>query len=281
MRTIILSALVAVCLAMGAAADAASVDGLDIYSSSEGTGPAIIFVHGWTCNSAFWEGQVSAFGETHRAITLDLPGHGKTPPPKDGVFSMDLFARAVEAVRAEAGAEKVLLVGHSMGAGVIRKYAIRYPDRVAGLVAVDGPLDMRWAVQQGMEEGRSGERPRMSLEDRKNFIHTMFVEETPDEIKAKVLEMMLQPPESTATGALAAFFDPNNDTANNVIHAPALQIWAGNIPQSELAGRNEKTKEVVPSLQTARVEGTGHFLMMEKPQDCNKRIREFMETIDF
>ena len=81
--------------------------------------------------------------QEYRVITVDLPGHGQSASPKDGKLSMDLFARAVEAVREEAKADRVVLVGHSMGAPVIRQYAHLYPQRVAGLVAVDGPLDLR------------------------------------------------------------------------------------------------------------------------------------------
>src|SRR5262245_47234852 len=124
-------------------ASAATVDGMKIQSSSVGSGPTIVFVHGWTCDSSSWTGQVPAFAKDHRVITLDLPGHGQSGSPKDGKLSMDLFARAVEAVRVDAGADRIVLVGHSMGAPVIRQYAHLYPNRVAGLVAVDGPLDMR------------------------------------------------------------------------------------------------------------------------------------------
>jgi pimeloyl-ACP methyl ester carboxylesterase len=122
----------------------ATVDGLTIHSSVTGTGTStIVFVHGWTCDASSWAAQVPAFNGSHRVITLDLPGHGRSDSPKDGEFSMDLFARAVEAVRAEANAERIVLVGHSMGAPVIRQYARLFPGRVAALVAVDGPLDFR------------------------------------------------------------------------------------------------------------------------------------------
>ena len=123
---------------------AASVDGLKIHSSVSGSGRgAIVFVHGWTCDSSSWAAQVPVFAKKYRVLTLDLPGHGKSASPADGKFSMELFARAVEAVRAEARVDRIVLVGHSMGAPVIRQYARLYPQHVAGLVAVDGPLDMR------------------------------------------------------------------------------------------------------------------------------------------
>ena len=60
---------------------AASVDGMDIHSSSAGAGPTIVFVHGWTCDGSSWAAQVPAFAKDHRVITLDLPGHGRSESP--------------------------------------------------------------------------------------------------------------------------------------------------------------------------------------------------------
>jgi pimeloyl-ACP methyl ester carboxylesterase len=92
---------VAICLSLAAPLSAATVDGLTIHSSTTGSGPAtVIFVHGWTCDSSSWAAQVPAFAKKYRAVTIDLPGHGKSASPKDGKLSMGLFARAVEAVRA-------------------------------------------------------------------------------------------------------------------------------------------------------------------------------------
>ena len=146
--------ILVVALSLATPLSAASVDGLAIHSSTTGTGPAtMIFIHGWTCDSSSWAAQVPAFAKKYRVITLDLPGHGKSASPKDGKFSMDLFARAVEAVRVEAKADKVVLVGHSMGAPVIRQYARLYPQHVAALVAVDGPLDFRGFPPPQAEQG--------------------------------------------------------------------------------------------------------------------------------
>jgi pimeloyl-ACP methyl ester carboxylesterase len=71
----------------------------------------VIPVHGWTCDETTWTEQVPALTKEYRVVTLDLPGHGKSDSPKDGKFSMDLFARAVEAVRAEVKADHVVIEG--------------------------------------------------------------------------------------------------------------------------------------------------------------------------
>ena len=263
---------------LGQSASAATVDGLKIHSSSVGSGPTIVFVHGWTCDSSSWTAQVPTFAKDHRVVTLDLPGHGSSESPKDGKLSMDLFARAVEAVRAEAGAgaERIVLVGHSMGAPVIRQYAHLYPQHVAGLVAVDGPLDIRVfpaELPPGFAQSFTGPEGRAA---REGMIRSMFIAETPPALQEKILAMMLAAPEATAVGAMNATFDPVNRWTD-VIQAPALTVYAGtaNVPDPAA------TNELYPNHEATQVKGTGHFLMMEKPEEFNRLLAGFLHRIDF
>src|SRR4030088_28919 len=125
-------------LLLAASLSAATVDGIKLHSASTGKGSkTVILVHGWTCDDTTWESQVPALSKEYRVITLDLPGHGKSGSPADGKPSMDLFARAIEAVRSEANADRVVLVGHTMGAPVVVQYARLYSQHVSGLVFVD------------------------------------------------------------------------------------------------------------------------------------------------
>jgi pimeloyl-ACP methyl ester carboxylesterase len=254
---------------------AATVDGLSINSRSVGSGPTIIFVHGWTCDLSSWDQQVPAFSKKYHVVTLDLPGHGKSPMPKDGKLSMDLFARAVEAVRVESKADRIVLVGHSMGGPVIRQYAHLYPAHVAGLVAVDGPLDMRGPPPPNFSTppplaGAEG------LKTREGMIRGMFVPTTSPAIQNHVLKMMLGTPESTAVGAMAAMFDPAIRWADP-IKAPSLQVVAGTGQVPDV----QKTREVLPAFEASQVVGTGHFLMLEKPAEFNQRLTAFLDKIKF
>jgi pimeloyl-ACP methyl ester carboxylesterase len=255
---------------------AATVDGMTIHSSAVGAGPTIVFVHGWTCDSSSWTGQVPSFAKDYRVITLDLPGHGRSGSPQDGKLSMDLFARAVEAARAEAGggAERIVLVGHSMGAPVIRQYAHLYPEHVAGLVAVDGPLDISvFAELPDFPPNLTGPEGRAT---RENIIRSMFIAETPVAVQEKILTMMLAAPEATAVGAMNAVLDPALRWTD-VIHAPALSVYAGtaNVPDPAA------TKRLYPNHDATQMPGTGHFLMMEKPDEFNRVLDEFLDKIDF
>jgi pimeloyl-ACP methyl ester carboxylesterase len=275
----ILGTLVLVALVLSPLS-AATVDGLKIHSTSAGKGStALIFVHGWTCDGTSWAAQVPEFAKKYRVLTLDLPGHGQSAGPADGKFSIGLFARAVEAVRAEAGVDRVVLVGHSMGAPVIREYARLYPQHVAGLVAVDGPLDMR-----GFGEAREGRGaftpPPMTgpegLKQREQMIKGMFTPNTPKPLQDQIMAMMIHAPEATAAGAMAAMFDPTiNRTA--VINGPALAVYAGTNSIPNLS----TVRQVVPRFEATQIAGTGHFVMMEKPAEFNAVLSAFLQKINY
>jgi pimeloyl-ACP methyl ester carboxylesterase len=245
-------------------ARAASVDGLEIHTSVRGEGPAVIFVHGWTCNESSWDAQVEAFARDYKVVTLDLPGHGKTPAPRDGVYSMDLFSRAVEAVRQELGEERIVLVGHSMGAVVIRQYALDHPGHVAGLVAVDGLLDVRPFAATRF--------PPMTPESRAAVIEDMFAPETSEGLRQEIRAMMLSPSHETAMAVSNTIVDPAIQS-DRVIGAPALTVWAGNRDASAFKG----TVELLPQWESVQLDGTGHFLMMERPEVFHALLRTFLQ----
>jgi pimeloyl-ACP methyl ester carboxylesterase len=256
----------------------ATVDGLKIHSSSNGRGSkTIILVHGWTCDDTSWAEQVP-LAKTFRVVTLDLPGHGRSDSPRDGKFSMDLFARAIEAVRSESKADKVVLVGHSMGTPVIRQYARLYPQHVAGLVLVDGLVFMPAASARGaapplQPSQLSGPE---GLKARENMIRGMFTPATPPALQQHVLKMMLAAPEATAGGAMLATFDASNWT-DDVMTMPVLGIYA---EKSQL-GNPEYSKKIFPAFEYIEVPGTGHFVMMEKPREFNQLLTTFLNKIDY
>jgi pimeloyl-ACP methyl ester carboxylesterase len=267
--------LVALSFLFAVTASAASVDGLAIHSTTTGAGPAtLVLVHGWTCDESSWAAQVPALARKYRVITLDLPGHGHSGAPANGKFSMDLFARAVEAVRAEARAEKIVLVGHSMGAPVIRQYARLYPDRVAGLIAVDGPLDMRQFPGDFKPPVLTGPE---GLKVREGMIRSMFTPQTPPELQQKILAMMLKAPEATAIGAMGSMMDPSL-RKDDVMPMPALAVWAGTNQQLP---KLEDTRKALPKYEQTQVPGTGHFVMMEKPDEFNRLVVAFVDKLQF
>lgn len=259
-------------LIFACALSGASVDGIDIHWTSAGKGAkTVILVHGWTGDESAWSAQVPALVATkYRVITLDLPGHGKSGSPKDGKFSMDLFARAIESVRAEAKANRVALVGHSMGTPVIRQYARLYPKRTLALVFADGVVMKPENASTFLTLS-----PRFFGPDgRKNheqFVRAMCVV-TPDEMRANILKVSMSTPEATVYGAMAALGDAAI-WKDDVIDIPVLGIYAD---KSKL-GDQETMHRVFPKLEYVEIPGTDHFLMMEKPAKFNRYLLDFLK----
>jgi pimeloyl-ACP methyl ester carboxylesterase len=261
-------------LAAATSLSAASVDGIQVHSTTTGKGAkTVVLVHGWTCDETTWESQVPVLSKEFRVITLDLPGHGKSGSPKEGTFSMDLFARAVEAVRVEAKAERVVLVGHSMGTPVVIQYARLYPQHTAGLVFVDGLVHLTngpGAPNPRAMAGPEGKKARESM------IRGMFSASTTPAMQQHILSMMLAPPEATAVGAMNATFDPSI-WKDEVIKTPILGVYA---EHSGLADR-EYMKTHLPNLEYTEIPGTGHFLMLEKPEEFNRLVTDFVKKLKY
>jgi pimeloyl-ACP methyl ester carboxylesterase len=242
---------------------------MDIYWTSEGSGPAIVLVHGWTCNTTAWQEQMADLKDSYRVIALDLPGHGLSGAPEGGALTMNIYASAVEAVRVDAGLESIVLVGHSMGVPVISRYAIDYPEHVAGLIGVDGSFVPLPVFRP--------EPPQGSIRAfREQAIRGMFVPGTSPEVQDSVLHMMLGPSDEQATAAGQSLLTFSIDEGQR-IEQPALLVLAGNAAEPDA----ERLGQTLPSLRITALEGTGHFLMMEEPDAFNRLLRQFFGEIDF
>ena len=272
MRKLTATFIAALLLTTAAAARAATVDGATIHWTSTGTGrQTLILVHGWTCDETSWKEQVPTLAKAYRVITLDLPGHGKSGMPK--TFSMEVFARAIEAVRAEAKVDKAVLAGHSMGTPVIRKYALMYPDRVSALVIVDGLIQLPANGIQPGQPGR-GPLPAVTVQAREAMVKGMFGPATTPALQDHILKMMMGAPEATAAGAMAATWD-TSQLSDQKIAAPVLAVFAG----TRALASEQAVKTLYPNAEYHTIPETAHFLMMEKPAEFNRLVSAFVERL--
>jgi pimeloyl-ACP methyl ester carboxylesterase len=94
--------------------------------------PVIVFVHGAMMGRSVWWPQVTALADRFRCIAVDQPGHGSR---REQAFSLDTaVANVLEAIEAEAGGRRVVLVGLSLGGYTAMTVAGRHPEKVRGLV---------------------------------------------------------------------------------------------------------------------------------------------------
>jgi pimeloyl-ACP methyl ester carboxylesterase len=268
-------------------AAAATVDGLTIHSTVTGNGPTTVFlVHGYSCDETSWTEQVPVLAKTYRVVTLDLPGHGKSDVPRVDQFSMDLFARAIESVRAEIGVGRIVLAGHSMGTPVVLKYASLYPQHTAALVFVDGLMPRAPspagaastgdAASNGSRAASAGARMggANGRQNREAMIQRFFLPTTSPAVQKKVLTMMLSAPEATAVGAMNASTDPAG-APGVVPDVPMLGIYAEPTPVAS----QQAVSRLFAKATYVQVPGTGHFVMLEKPAEFNALLLEFLAKL--
>ncbi len=121
---------------------------LRVRDEGEGKRPALVCVHGAGSSSVVWMDVVRRLSSQRRVVAPDLPGHGQSDrwhPPDEAApsglpVSINLYRDAVGTVCAALKIERAVLIGHSMGTLVCLAAAAAWPERVAGLVLVNGGL---------------------------------------------------------------------------------------------------------------------------------------------
>jgi len=109
---------------------------IEIAYSVSGNGNALVLLHGFLETSTMWESYITELAKTHKIITIDLLGHGKTPC-LGYIHSMEEMAATVFVVLKALRLRKIHLAGHSMGGYVALAFAEMYPDYVKGLCLIN------------------------------------------------------------------------------------------------------------------------------------------------
>jgi cis-3-alkyl-4-acyloxetan-2-one decarboxylase len=107
----------------------------------EGSGPAIVMLHGINSDGGDWRTVIDTIGQGYRFVALDLLGFGQSPKPLDIDYTADEHALVIENTLREMGVdEPFLLAGYSLGGDIALRYASTYPDRVRRLFLLDAPF---------------------------------------------------------------------------------------------------------------------------------------------
>ena len=115
-------------------------DGLRVHYQQIGEGPDLVMVHGLTGNLAVWHLQiVPELCERFRVLTYDLRGHGHSDTPRTG-YSLDAMAEDLLGLLDALEIERPLIAGHSYGADIALYHALRHPDRVHEVIAIEAAL---------------------------------------------------------------------------------------------------------------------------------------------
>ena len=98
--------------------------------------PTLVFIHGVGMNADVWQPQLEHFNDSYQIVTYDFLGHGKSPMPSDNPTLND-YVEQLNRLVEHLGLSSFSLAGHSMGALIAVAFALKYPDKVLNLVAIN------------------------------------------------------------------------------------------------------------------------------------------------
>jgi pimeloyl-ACP methyl ester carboxylesterase len=114
--------------------------GVTVHLRDEGPkdAPAIILLHGSNADLHTWDPWTAALKDQYRVIRFDQIGHGLTGPDPQDDYSTANYVADILAVADKLGLKQFILGGNSMGGKHALAFAIAHPERLSGLVLVDG-----------------------------------------------------------------------------------------------------------------------------------------------
>jgi len=251
----------------------AKLDNARIHYVNYGKGDvALVLIHGWTQNVDAWRDQIADFTQRYRVVAIDLPGHGQSDKPQV-TYSMELFARALEAVMRDAKVKSAVLVGHSMGTPVARQFYRKYPEKTLAIVIVDGPLRPFGdkATLNQMIAGFRGPTYR-------DTVAQMLAGISGTNLSAEVKQRINTSSNNTPQYVLVSAFEGMADESiwgEDRINVPVLAIMA----KTPLFPPNieESFRTIATKMDFQMWEGVGHFIMMEKPKEFNAAVLQWLE----
>lgn len=262
-----------------------TANGVDFAYLEEGTGPLVLFVHGFPDTAHTWDGAIhAAAGAGFRAVAPFTRGYHPTSIPSDGAYDTDTLGRDVVALIEALGADKAIVVGHDWGASAAYAAASLAPERVRLLVtlAIPHPAAMK---------------PTPALLWKLRHFVTLRRAKAPDRVRANDFAMLDELwrrwspawkdiPASETAAVKTSFASPGSlEAALGYYRALRVKLPASlrrkiEVPAVAFAGEHdmitprayEKARHrFLASYEVCQVPG-GHFMHREHPDAFNREL---------
>jgi pimeloyl-ACP methyl ester carboxylesterase len=247
--------------------------------------PPLVFVHGFLCSHEDWRFQVKHFSKTNEVLACDLRAHGKTPGrPQE--CSIEHFGGDVAALANNLELKDFILVGHSMGCRVVLEANRIAPERVAGIVLVDGS---RFAAGDpaAAEAAAQAQIAQVGYAAwAEDLFRQMFFKSTPATERLVQRAVRQSAEIGAALWPRSARWDAGTlEPALAAVRAPVLVIQTTTRDPASGKRGPLKAGQTTPwldllskNLNHPRIEvlpGLGHFPQLEAPERVNRLLEEF------
>lgn len=242
-------------------------------SGAFGRGPVIALVHGLGSRAEHWLPAARLLARHHRVVLVDLPGHGQSAMPQP--FSLERAAQALDLALGREGPEPLVLVGHSLGGLVAAAEACDHPSRVRALVLVETALrpqvdgQERAAVLEALQKDYQG------------LVRDAYRAFGRDSAQGEALyrEVAAMDPAVIKPWIRLAF---SADLSARIarLQCPLLVVLA---PRSWPEGEPWPAAAAAlgyaeaPQVRPVRLEGCGHFVMLDRPAALARLIARFAD----
>ena len=260
-----------------------TVDGRAVFAFTNGRDfapdkPTIVFVHGAGMNHSVWTLQARYFAHHGaNAVAIDLPGHGQSEgPPKPSIEAMGDWVAAVVDRLAKGPA---VLVGHSMGALVCLQAAGAHPGNVKqlALLGVSPSMPVHPALLEAASAGLPLAPELVSSWGHGPAGHIGGNRAPGGWLMGHALKLLDKAPEGVLHNDLAACNAYENGmAAAEKIECPTLVI-SGLLDRMTPAHEGEKLAGAIRETKVIEIEGSGHLMLVEKPDATLDALIEWIE----
>jgi pimeloyl-ACP methyl ester carboxylesterase len=254
------------------------VDGYHVHVVEKGEGPALVLVHGFGGQTYSYRHQIDRLAKDRRVVAVDLKGYGYSERRADTDLSRTAQVTMLRSLMRELGVERAVLVGHSMGGGVVQRFASMHPEATEALVLV-------------ASVGEHAERFRRRLPARLiRPLLPLLAGVAADRLwKASWYDPSRALPEDRdeymrpprLKGSMDGLMQMMNDAVNDSpidfarITMPVLLLNGAGDRVVPIA-RAQELRQRMPHARLVVIDKAGHLLLEERPDECNRALEEFL-----
>lgn len=236
----------------------------------------MVLIHGLGANRSIWDRVVPYLKNQFQLHVYELHGHGRTPPLENPSIAAE--AAALRRWIEEQGLVYPTLVGHGLGGMIAMRYTFDHPADVKRLVVIDA------TPKQLASEERKDDIARRLLQDYDRFVASRYLQISPSEqICDQAVDMALRTDSATFASLLLDSFSwdvtgelPNQSVPMLVVGSESFLPDAG----YERVYLDEYGFSEARVLAFKRLEGTGHYCMLEKPTYLGSVIAVWVKQAD-
>jgi pimeloyl-ACP methyl ester carboxylesterase len=283
-----------------------SFDGTLIHVRAAGdpSKPTLVFSHGFSIDMTTWHYQWKELSKDYRCVLFDHRGHGRSGKATGGDYSLQAMGRDMKAVIDATVPDDVpvIVLGHSMGGMAVLAMAEGNPElfgsRIAGAVFADtaaaeivrglaGALGMRLMAtipQLGRRFAktitRESVRKRLTRSDLAFMIARLsnFGPHASASMVEYVVDLSIGSPIEVWTDGVAALIEMDLRHAIEHVRCPSLVV-VGDLDRITPPTSANALKKELPDAHLVVLEGAGHMALMERHEQFNELVREFLGRV--